>query len=226
MLINISQFLLQPDHLLLAFLLRNRRRKLAQLTENKWLLHNCNFKRKPVTKLPHRSLGYDVSQAVSKHNTPCAAVWGIQQKGASEEHSREDISPPCSYSFPFLPLPQVQAMRINQGNTSCAQEVPLECLDLKSTFLPHVYLLNLTILFSLWKLMRTFCAAFLLPPFPGKERSKNLKAFEPILALHIWAEFLLLIQELQKTETRIMYLFVCWTQGLLCFKPKLGPQWL
>lgn len=69
MLINISQFLLQPDRLLLAILLRNRRRKLAQLTENKWLLHNCNFKRKPVTKPPHRSLSNIVSQA-----TPHAAV--------------------------------------------------------------------------------------------------------------------------------------------------------
>lgn len=184
--------------------------------------------RKTVTQPPCRSLGDDVNQAVSKHNVlPNAGVKvraeEPNKKGALGEYSREDRNLHGSYLFPFFPLSQVHRRKIYWENASCTQEFPLQCLHLKSTFLPHVYFLNVTVQFSLGKLMRTFCAFFLLPPFPGKERSKNPTAFEFTLVLQIWVESLLMIQELQKIETRISYLFVCWTQGLFCFKPKLGP---
>ena len=222
MLIKISQFLLQPDRLLLVI---HRRRKLAQLSEKKWLLHNCNFTRKAVTQPPHKTLGDDGNQALSKPSAPSNAgvkVWAEEpnKKGAAGEYNREDMSMPCSHSFPFY---------LSHKCTGKTPLVPKSSLSSALIFRVHsfhVYFLSNTIPFSLGKPMRTFCAFFLVPLFLGKARSKTPTAFEFILALQTSVESLLMIRELQKIETRILYLFICWTQGFLCFKPKLWPQQL
>ena len=181
MLINVSRFLLQPDHLLLVILLRNRRRKLAQLTEKKRLLHNCNFMRKTVTQPPRRSLRDDVNQAISKDDAPSNAgvkVWAEEpnKKGALGEYSREDISRPCSYSFPFFPLSQVHWMKIYWENASRTQEFPLWCLDLKSTFFPHVFSQCYYIIFPGKAYKNILCLLF-APTLPRKREIQESHSF-------------------------------------------------